>query len=76
MVENNKSLKQIIDFRKEKLNKIMEMGIDAYPQRYNPSHLSSEIINNYKAHKNKDVLVAGRITVSYTHLTLPTNREV
>ena len=61
MVENNKSLKQIIDFRKEKLNKIMEMGIDAYPQRYNPSHLSSEIINNYKAHKNKDVLVAGRI---------------
>ncbi len=61
MVENNKSLKQIIDFRKEKLNKIMEMGIDAYPQRYNPSHLSSEIINNYKAYKNKDVLVAGRI---------------
>ena len=61
MVENNKSLKQIIDFRKEKLNKIMEMGIDAYPQRYNPSHLSSEIINNYKAHKNKDVSVAGRI---------------
>ena len=61
MADNNKSLKQIIDFRKEKLNKIMEMGIDAYPQRYNPSHLSSEIINNYKAHKNKDVLVAGRI---------------
>ncbi|MED5248472.1 MAG: amino acid--tRNA ligase-related protein, partial [Candidatus Neomarinimicrobiota bacterium] len=61
MVENNKSLKQIIDFRKEKLNKIVEMGIDAYPQTYNPSHLSSEIINNYKAHKNKDVSVAGRI---------------
>ena len=61
MSDNNKSLKQIIDFRKEKLNKIVEMGIDAYPQRYNPSHLSSEIINNYKVHKNKDVLVAGRI---------------
>ena len=47
MVDNNKSLKQIIDFRKEKLNKLLEMGIDAYPQRYNPSHLSSVIISNY-----------------------------
>ena len=55
MVDNNKSLKQIIDFRKEKLNKLIEMGIDAYPQRYKPSHISSEIISNYKANKNKDV---------------------
>ena len=50
MTEERKSLNQIINVRKEKLNKIMEMGIDAYPQRYNPSHLSSEIINNYKAY--------------------------
>ena len=61
MADNNKSLKQIVDFRKDKLNKLEEMGIDAYPQKYNPSHLSSEIINNYKTHKNKDVSVAGRI---------------
>ena len=61
MADNNKSLKQIVDFRKDKLNKLEEMGIDAYPQKYNPSHLSSEIISNYKTHKNKDVSVAGRI---------------
>ncbi|GIS57656.1 MAG: hypothetical protein CM1200mP1_15940 [Candidatus Neomarinimicrobiota bacterium] len=61
MSDNNKSLKQIINFRKDKLNKLKAIGIDAYPQKYNPTHLSAEIISNYKTHKNKDVSVAGRI---------------
>ena len=61
MADNNKSLKQIINFRKDKLNKLKAIGNDAYPQEYNPTHLSAEIISNYKTHKNKDVSVAGRI---------------
>ena len=61
MTDNNKSLKQIIDFRKDKLKKLEEMGIDPYPQKYNPTHLSSIIISDYESLEGKDVNVAGRI---------------
>ena len=61
MTENNKSLKQIIDFRKDKLKKLEEMGIDPYPQKYSPSYLSSIIISDYESLEGKDVNVAGRI---------------
>ena len=61
MTDNNKSLKQIIDFRKDKLKKLEAMGIDPYPQKYNPTHLSSIIISDYESLEGKDVNVAGRI---------------
>ena len=61
MTDYNKSLKQIIDFRKDKLKKLEEMGIDPYPQKYNPTHLSSIIISDYESIEGKDVNVAGRI---------------
>ena len=61
MTDNNKSLKQIIDFRKDKLEKLEKMGIDPYPQKYNPTHLSSIIISDYESLEGKDVNVAGRI---------------
>ena len=61
MTDNNKSLKQIIDFRKDKLKKLEEMGIDPYPQKYSPTHLSSIIISDYESLEGKDVNVAGRI---------------
>ena len=61
MTDNNKSLKQIIDFRKDKLKKLEAMGIDPYPQKYNPTHLSSIIISKYASLEGKNVNVAGRI---------------
>ena len=61
MTDNNKSLKQIIDFRKDKLKKLEEMGINPYPQKYRPTHLSSIIISDYENLEGKDVNVAGRI---------------
>ena len=61
MTDNNKSLKQIIDFRKDKLKKLEKMGVDPYPQKYNPTHLSSIIISDYESLEGKDVNVAGRI---------------
>ena len=61
MIDNNKSLKQIIDFRKDKLKKLEDMGIDPYPQKYSPTHLSSIIISDYENLKGKDANVAGRI---------------
>ena len=54
----NKSLKQIIDNRLEKLKKIRELGIKPYAYEYNSSHHTSEI--NEKLIDTK-VSLAGRV---------------
>ena len=61
MSEQNKSLKQIINHRIEKLNKLKEMGFEPFPHKYEPTHKSVEIINNYKKLDKKDVCISGRI---------------
>ena len=61
MSEQHKSLKQIIDYRKEKLLKIKESGIDPFPQKFTPNHFSKDIIHNFDKLQNKDVILAGRI---------------
>ena len=55
MFEENKSLKQIIIHRKEKLNKLREMGFEPFPHKYESTHKSTEILNNYKDLEKKDV---------------------
>jgi len=54
----NKSLKQIIDNRLEKLKKIRELGVEPYAYNYKCSHHSSEI--NEKL-IDSEVSLAGRI---------------
>jgi len=61
MSEDQKSLKQIIDFRKEKLQKLLDAGVDPYPQKYEPTHFSLDILNDFENLENNDVNVAGRI---------------
>ena len=61
MTEKNKSINQIIDFRKEKLNKLKELGINPYPHRFSPTHKSIEILNEFNKLDNKIVCIAGRI---------------
>ena len=46
MTEERKSLNQIINVRKEKLNKIISKGINPYPPIFNPTHLISSNINS------------------------------
>ena len=54
----NKSLKQIIDNRLEKLKKIRELGVEPYAYEYKCSHHSSEIDDKLIDSK---VSLAGRI---------------
>ncbi|MFL3014146.1 MAG: lysine--tRNA ligase [Candidatus Neomarinimicrobiota bacterium] len=61
MTEKNNSIKQIIDFRIEKMKKIRELGIEPYPHRFDPSHKSIEILSNFHKLENQTVCVAGRI---------------
>ena len=59
--ESNKSLNQIIDFRKEKLTKLREAGVEPYPQKYEPTHFSAYILGDFESLEKKDVNIAGRI---------------
>ena len=61
MSDQNKSLKQIMDFRLEKLDALKKAGINPYPVKFNPSHSSAFIKSNYNDLEGKTVKIAGRI---------------
>ena len=52
MSEQQKSLKQIIDFRLEKLEKLKKAGINPYPSKFEPSHQNRIILSNYESYEN------------------------
>ncbi len=61
MSDQQKSLKQIMDFRIEKLESLKNNGINPYPPKFEPTHFSNEIILDYAEHEGKKVVVSGRI---------------
>ena len=61
MSAEQKSLKQIINFRKEKLNNLQEKGVNPYPSNFTPTHFSESIKINFEKLQGEDVIVAGRI---------------
>ncbi len=63
MSDQQKSLKQIMDFRLEKLDQLINNGINPYPVKFNSTHSSHEIIENFLEYEGKIVVVAGRIMV-------------
>ena len=63
MSDQQKSLKQIMDFRLEKLDQLINNGINPYPVKFNSTHLSHEIIENFSKYGGKSVVIAGRIMV-------------
>jgi len=61
MSEEQRSLKQIIDFRLEKLAKLRENGVNPYPYTFSKTHSSVEVKELYDKLEGKTVIVAGRI---------------
>ena len=61
MSDQKKSLKQIMAFRKEKLSKIKDNGINPYPVNFSPKDSTKIILSDYKSWEGKDVTIAGRI---------------
>ena len=61
MAEEQKSLNQIIQHRKEKLKKLVENGVNPFPYKFEPSHKSLEIINNFNILEGKTIKIAGRL---------------
>ena len=67
------SLKQILEFRMEKLNNIRKHGINPYPNKFDKKHRITDIIN--KPENFKNIQTAGRIVslrkmgkVSFVHI--------
>ena len=61
MTEEQKSFKQIVEYRKEKLEKLISKGVNPYPALFKPTHKSSEVILNFDALNNSSLHLAGRI---------------
>ena len=64
-IENNQEQldeNHLISIRKEKLRELQSQGKDPFKvTKYNRTHLSQEIKDNYEELEGKDVSVAGRI---------------
>ena len=58
MMENENELFKV---RIEKLSNLRNMGIEPYADRYERTHLSSEIVENFEELEEKTVSLAGRI---------------
>ncbi len=54
-------LNQLILQRREKLQKLRDMGINPYPYSFNRTHTSQEILEHFPELEEKEVSVAGRI---------------
>jgi lysyl-tRNA synthetase class 2 len=54
-------LNQLMLMRREKLNKIKEMGINPYPHTFEKTHFSDEIKNGFEKLEHQPVAVSGRI---------------
>ena len=64
MEENNQELdmNHLMEVRKEKLDKLKEEGKNPFEiTKFNKTHTTKEIIDNYEKLEGKDVTVAGRI---------------
>jgi len=59
--EKHSTLENILDQRKEKIEKIKEMGINPFPYSYAVSHKSKDILDNFETLEDKEVSVAGRL---------------
>ena len=49
------------DFRIEKLEKLIELGVNPYPYSFERTHNSADISGEYDKHEGAEVAVAGRI---------------
>ncbi|MBI88954.1 MAG: lysine--tRNA ligase [Candidatus Marinimicrobia bacterium] len=61
MVSKKKSLKQVMDFRLEKLESLLKNRINPYPPKFQPKHKSMNILSDYDNYEGLNVIVAGRI---------------
>ena len=59
--EKHSILETIISQRKEKIDKIKELGVNPFPYNYSVTHKNKLILENYDEFESKEVSIAGRL---------------
>ncbi|MCB9511649.1 MAG: lysine--tRNA ligase [Deferribacteres bacterium] len=59
--ENTEDLNAVMQARREKLARLQELGIDAYPHHFERKHLAHDILTQYEQCDGKEVTIAGRL---------------
>ena len=61
-MQNEEDLGELLKIRREKLNKLQAEGINPYDiTRFNPTHYSQDILDNFEEMEGREVTIAGRI---------------
>ena len=62
VTENDENINEILQIRRDKLSSLQQMGEDPFDKlRYDRTHISNEIIENFDTLENTEVSLAGRI---------------
>ena len=59
--DEQKSLKQIIEYRIKKLNQLISDGINPYPYKFKKTHVISNVLDSENDLNEKIIILAGRI---------------
>lgn len=54
-------LTELQKIRYEKLQQIIQMGVNPYPHCYDRTHFAGDIVQNFDSYENKAVSIAGRV---------------
>ena len=61
-MQNEEDLGELLKIRREKLNKLQAEGKNPYDiTRFNPTHYSQDILDNFEEMEGREVTIAGRI---------------
>ena len=60
-------LSELMRVRREKLQELLDKGYRPYGDKYERSHYSAEIVNNYEQYEGQEVSVAGRLMAKRGH---------
>ena len=66
-MEQEQPLNELLLARRRKMEALKEKGIDPFGPKFEASHYSSEVIDNFEALEGKQVAVAGRLISIRTH---------
>ena len=54
-------INQLIQIRRDKLDRLAEIGVNPYPYEFQTTNFSKDIIEQFDEHEEKSVAVAGRM---------------
>ena len=61
-MQNEEELWELLKKRREKLNNLQAEGKNPYDKtRFNPTHYSQDILDNFEEMEGREVTIAGRI---------------